>query len=154
MKKQEKKTLLNGPGLSPIKEFCQEQLTIKNWIKKNLFKNKTQETIKKRKKILNDFCVFYFIFCWIFIGTVSSIDTCLTVKLRDVLNFHEINPMARMILANDGWEVARFIGLKVFGTILVLGITVLIFLKNKFYGLLIITGLAIFQTFLLLYLLL
>jgi hypothetical protein len=71
-----------------------------------------------------------------------------------VLDFHEKNPIARMILAYDGWEVARFIGLKVFGTILVLGINVLIFLKSKFYGLLIITSLALFQTFLLLYLLL
>lgn len=87
-------------------------------------------------------------------GGVGSIDTGLTVHLRDVLEHTEQNPVARLILASDGWEVSRFIGLKMFGTILVLGIVTYLFKRNAKCGLTVVFTIATFQAFLLLYLLL
>lgn len=57
-----------------------------------------------------------------------------------------------MILASDGWEVSRFVGLKMFGTILVLGIVICLFKRDAKHGLVIIGTLAIFQALLLFYL--
>lgn len=85
-------------------------------------------------------------------GGVGAIDTELTVRLRDGLEENEKNPIARMILASDGWEVSRFIGLKMFGTILVLGIVICLFKRDAKRGLIIVGSLAVFQAFLLLYL--
>ena len=92
-------------------------------------------------------------FCWIFIGAVGALDTHLTVKLRDGLKENEQNPIARMILSFDGWDVSRFIGVKMFGTILVLGFLIWIFRKHKKYGLIFVVSLAVFQAMLLFYLL-
>lgn len=102
----------------------------------------------------NKFCIFMFSFCWIFVGAVGAIDTGLTVHLREGLKDHEQNPVARMILASDGWEVSRFVGLKMFGTILVLGIVIWIFKRSIKHGLIVVVTLAMFQALLLLYLLL
>lgn len=85
---------------------------------------------------------------------MGAIDTGLTVHLRDGLKENERNPVARMILASDGWEVSRFIGLKMFGTILVLGIVICLFKRDAKHGLIVIGTLAAFQALLLLYLLL
>jgi len=86
------------------------------------------------------------------VGGVGAIDTELTVRLRDGLEENEKNPIARMILASDGWEVSRFVGLKMFGTILVLGIVICLFKRDAKHGLIIVCSLAAFQAFLLLYL--
>jgi hypothetical protein len=96
----------------------------------------------------------FFVFCWLFIGAVSSIDTSLTVQFSEGLKYSEENPIARMILANDGWKVARFVGLKMFGTICVLGILICLFKRNYNQGLVITITLALFQALLLTYLLL
>lgn len=107
-----------------------------------------------RKRIGNNICVAIFYICWIFVGAVGAIDTGLTVHLRTLLIETEKNPVARMILEFDDWEVSRFIGLKMFGTILVLGFVVHIFKRNTKNGLVVIGSLAIFQALLLFYLLL
>lgn len=114
---------------------------------------KSIKNCQKIKKNLDSLAVYFFIFCWILIAFVGAVDTSLTVKLREGLYVHEKNPIARWILSFDGWEVARFIGLKMFGTIAVLGITICIFVQNKIKGLLVISGIASFQLFLLFYLL-
>jgi len=88
------------------------------------------------------------------VGIVGAIDTGLTVSLRDGLKDNERNPIARYILSYDNWEVSRFIGLKMFGTILVLGIVICLFKRNAKRGLIIVSSLAIFQALLLFYLLL
>lgn len=103
---------------------------------------------------MNNFWLFVFVFCWIFIGGVGAIDACLTVLLQEHLCDLEQNPIARMILINDGWNVSKFIGMKMFGTILVLGILICLFKKDTRYGLVVVSALALFQASLLMYLLL
>lgn len=117
---------------------------------KSLMTNQIRKNSKKT--ILNNIRIAVFSICWIFVGTVGAIDTGLTVYLRDGLKENEQNPIARIILANDDWDVSRFIGLKMFGTILVLGTVICIYFKNTNYGLIIIVSLFIFQGLLLIYL--
>jgi hypothetical protein len=92
---------------------------------------------------------FVFSFCWIFVGGVGAIDTWLAVHLRDGLKDNERNPIARLILESNNWEVSHFIGLKMFGTILVLGIVACLFKRDAKYGLVIIGALSIIQAILL-----
>lgn len=111
-----------------------------------------QEFGTKSNKKCTNFNVILFSICWLFIGAVGSLDTHLTVKLRDGLIENEINPVARMILSVDDWDVSLFVGIKMFSTIIVLGILVW-FQKHTKYGSIIIVPLAIFQLLLLFYLL-
>jgi hypothetical protein len=67
---------------------------------------------------------------------------------------HEQNPVARMIMAEDGWKVSRFVGIKMFGTILVLGILMWLYHIRRQHALIIGFTLALFQGLLLMYLLL
>lgn len=87
------------------------------------------------------------------IAFVSSFDTYLTVHLKDSLKENEQNPIARLIMTADNWNVSMFIGLKMFGTIFSLGILVAIFCCHKRCAFSTIFSIAIFQTLLLLYLL-
>lgn len=64
----------------------------------------------------------------------------------------EENPIARLILDADHWDVSRFIGIKMFCTILVLGICVAIYSKHKKAAVTVAAGLAVFQAYLLIYL--
>lgn len=95
----------------------------------------------------------YFYLCWLFIGAVSSLDVYLTIKFSDNLPEHELNPIARLILKMDDWEVSRFVAIKVFLTILVLGILRWILYISKKYAFTIITAITICQAILLAYLL-
>jgi hypothetical protein len=101
---------------------------------------------------LSDYFSTIFIICWIFIGIVSSIDTVLTVKLQGVMKEMEENPVARFILDADQWDISRFIGIKMFCTILVLGICFAIYSKHKKAAVTVAAGLAAFQAYLLIYL--
>ena len=85
---------------------------------------------------------------------VSSIDTGLTVHFRETLLQLEQNPIARNILSSDEWKISLFITLKMFCTILALGILVHVFKKDAKSGLLVACSLAAFQAALLMYLLL
>jgi hypothetical protein len=64
----------------------------------------------------------------IFISLVASYDSYLAVKLRDTLYGAELNPFGKLLIRMDNGDVALFMGLKMLGTISVLGI--LLFLYN------------------------
>ena len=113
--------------------------------KQNKMMLKNQATSVKNK-------IFVF-FCF-FVAFVSSIDTSLTVHTQKSLKDLEINPIARFILERDGWESGNFVGIKMFATITVLGILILIYKKNVLWGLIISFVLAILQGLLLIFLLL
>lgn len=115
--------------------------------------NQLKESQKSKLMTKNNVHSLIFTMCWIFIGGVGAIDTFLTIKLSEGLIHNEQNPIARFILQSDNWDVSKFIGLKMFGTILVLGIVVCIFKRHSNYGLMIVSGIATFQALLLLYLL-
>lgn len=79
-------------------------------------------------------------------------DTYLTVYLQFILQESEQNPIACFILDMTNWNVSLFIGIKMFGTILVLGTLALLFLWKKKWGMTAAYAIAIFQTGLLFYL--
>ena len=59
---------------------------------------------------------------WVFIGLVGSLDTFLTVKYRVVLPALEQNPMGNLLIRVDGQDVSLFVGCKMAGTIVALGL--------------------------------
>jgi len=87
-----------------------------------------------------------------FIGLVSAFDTYLTVKFQECLAFHEVNPLAVMLLRLDGWDPSLLIGLKFLGSVLALGFLAALHLHNRRLGLMVTSGLASFQLWLLGYL--
>jgi hypothetical protein len=104
----------------------------------------------------------YFYACWLFIGFVASLDVYLTIRFSDNLPQYELNPIARMILKLEDWTIhedgdkmgiSRFVAVKVFMTILVLGIIRWILYLNKRYAMTIITCVALCQALLLFFLL-
>lgn len=96
-------------------------------------------------------CIWFYL-CWLFIGFVSSVDVYLTIKYSDNLPEYELNPIARFILHCDEWDVSRFVAIKVFMTILVLGIVRWILYLNPKYAFTIINALALCQAILLTFL--
>jgi len=89
---------------------------------------------------------------WMFIGLVSAFDTYLTVKFQECLMFHEVNPLAVMLLRLDGWDPSLLIGLKFLGSIVALGFLAVLHLYDRRLGLMVTSGLASFQLWLLGYL--
>lgn len=65
----------------------------------------------------------------------------------------EHNPIARWIMIADNCDVSIFVGIKMFTTILVLGILAIIYSRSKYYGLKYVSILSLFQFAVLLYLL-
>ncbi len=59
---------------------------------------------------------------WLFIGLVGALDTYLTVKYRRSMPQVEENPVGIMLMRWDGGDVSLFVGVKVAGIILVLGV--------------------------------
>lgn len=104
------------------------------------------------KKLSNKTKCIWFYLCWLFIGFVGSVDIYLTIKYSENLPDYELNPIARYILHIDEWDVSRFVAIKVFMTILVLGIVRWILYLNQKYALVIINAIALGQLILLLFL--
>src|SRR5262249_60731615 len=59
---------------------------------------------------------------WVFIGLVGGVDTFLTVKYRVVMPAVEQNPVGNFLIRLDGQDVSMFVGCKMAGTILALGL--------------------------------
>jgi hypothetical protein len=59
---------------------------------------------------------------WVFIGLVGAVDTYLTVKYRAVMPAVEENPVGKWLMRLDGQDVSLFVGCKMGGTILALGV--------------------------------
>lgn len=89
-----------------------------------------------------------FIILWVWIGFVSSFDTYWTVRLRDEMFHEEQNPIAREIMKIDDWDISLFIGLKMFFTILVLGLLGFLQISNKKLAFTAIFAICLFQTIL------
>ena len=76
---------------------------------------------------INKYPLSTWIFCtmWFLIGYISSYDVYLSILHGDVLYDIEENPMAKYIIADQGF--AYFIFFKMFGTISALGIIILLY---------------------------
>lgn len=68
---------------------------------------------------------------WLFIGLVAAYDVYLSIKYQEMLRFTEMNPVGQWLLALDGGNVAIFMGCKVVGTLLVLGILQLMYFFRR-----------------------
>jgi hypothetical protein len=68
---------------------------------------------------------------WLFIGLVGALDTYLTVKFRVVIPHMEQNPLGKLLLRLDGGDVSLFVGCKVAGMIIALGLLVAILTRAR-----------------------
>ena len=89
----------------------------------------------------------------LFISIVSCLDIYLTIRFNENLEEYERNPIARIMLEADEWEVSRFVAIKCFLTILVLKILIGMFHLTKKHALWVVGGVTICQAMLLAYLL-
>ena len=89
---------------------------------------------------------------WLFIGLIAAYDVYLAIKYQEILRFTEMNPVGQWLLALDGGNVAIFMGCKVVGTMLVLGILQLMYFVRRRLALFVASILAALQAALGLYL--
>jgi hypothetical protein len=87
---------------------------------------------------------------WLFVLFVSVFDSLLTIRLEDEMMRSELNPMGRALLYLDSGEVGYLIAAKGVGTILAASIVLTIFWRRPSLGVMVVTGLACFQLWLLL----
>lgn len=89
---------------------------------------------------------------WLFVIFVSVFDSLLTIRLHDQMMHSELNPMGRALLYLDSGGVGYLIAVKGLGTILAASIVLVLFWRRPHWGQAVVTGLAIFQLGLLLFL--
>jgi hypothetical protein len=89
---------------------------------------------------------------WLFVIFVSVFDSLLTIRLHDQMMHSELNPMGRALLYLDSGGVGYLIAVKGVGTILAASIVLVLFWRRPNWGQAVVTGLAIFQLGLLLFL--
>lgn len=94
----------------------------------------------------------FFYILWLWVAFVSSFDNYLVVKFRADMPHEEQNPIARLIMHANDWDVSCFVGIKMFTTILVLGFLSIIYSRSKYYGLNYVFILSLFQAVLFYYL--
>ena len=70
---------------------------------------------------------FAFAQLWVFIGVASAIDLYISIKTREYLYEMEMNPIGRFLIAADDGDVALFMGVKCAGTVIALGILILLY---------------------------
>ena len=95
---------------------------------------------------------FCFAALWLAIGFISAIDLYWAVKNQHVMLENEENPVGRYLIRLDDGSVALFMGVKMAGTILSLGVLVFLYHYKKLYAWLSIISLTVAQFFLLHYL--
>jgi hypothetical protein len=114
---------------------------------------KTVIQTAKRKVITKNEKINWLLYglLWLWIGFVSSVDSYLVIRYQNSMGDHEQNPIARWIMSEDGWDVSRFIGMKMFLTITILGFLLTLYSHHKKIGYTVMLALAVFQTALLWY---
>ncbi|MAZ56614.1 hypothetical protein CL653_02385 [bacterium] len=94
----------------------------------------------------------YFGVMWLAIGFISAIDLYWAVKNQDLMLEMEENPIGRWLLLKDDGDVALFMGVKMAGTTLALGLLICLYHYKKLYAWLSIISLTVAQFLLLHYL--
>lgn len=89
---------------------------------------------------------------WITIAAVSSIDIYWSVRLHESLSELELNPLGQLIMEADNENIALFMGLKTFGTFLVLSFLIIFYRVNRKLSWGVIIGVFLFQVWLLFFL--
>lgn len=133
-------------GLPPTDQKNHENQTI----------NAQQEKSKpasEQRKFLSSLLIALFGVMWFWIGSVSALDTYFIVKFRSTLHETEENPVGRLLLELDGWDVSLFVGTKMLGTIMVLGVLALLYGWDRRFAFTITGVLCVMQGLLLFYIL-
>ena len=94
----------------------------------------------------------YFTVMWLAIGWISAIDLYWAIKNQHIMLNNEENPIGRYLIGLDDGSVALFMGLKMAGTILALGLLIVLYHYKKLYAWLSIISLTVAQFLLLHYL--
>lgn len=89
---------------------------------------------------------------WLMIAAVSSIDIYWSVRLHESLAESELNPLGQIIMNVDNTNIALFMGLKTFGTFLVLGFLAIFYKMRRRMAWGVISGVFLFQMWLLFFL--
>ena len=71
--------------------------------------------------------VFVFAQLWVFIGMASAVDVYVSIKTQEYLYEMEMNPIGRFLIEADKGDIALFMGTKVAGTVVALGILILLY---------------------------
>jgi hypothetical protein len=95
---------------------------------------------------------FLFRLLWLFIIAVSMYDAYLVLKLRDVINTTERNPLGLALLELAGGNVWLFLLAKVSGTVLACMLLLVLFKNDRKVGLVVASVIAVLQFALLLFL--
>ena len=88
---------------------------------------------------------FAFAQLWVFIGVVSAVDLYISIKTREYLYEMEMNPIGRFLIEADDGDVALFMGIKCAGTVIALGIMILLYHFKRRWAWYSIYSLAIMQ---------
>jgi hypothetical protein len=91
-------------------------------------------------------------FMWLMIAMVSSVDIYWSVRLHESLAESELNPLGQIIMHADSANIALFMGLKTFGTFLVLGFLTIFYKMKRRMAWGVIVGVFLFQMWLLFFL--
>ena len=94
----------------------------------------------------------WFPLCFVLIAAVSVYDMYLTVRFRDQMIYMEQNPFGRWLMVNCDGSVELFLELKLYGTLLVLLLLLLMHLRKSHITLPVTSSVASAQSVLLTYL--
>ena len=89
---------------------------------------------------------------WITIAAVSSVDIYWSVRLHEDLSELELNPLGQLIMEADNEKIALFMGLKTFGTFLVLAFLIIFYRIRRKMAWAATIGVFLFQVWLLFFL--
>ena len=95
---------------------------------------------------------YYFSILWLAIGLISSIDLYWAIKNQCTIAQNEENPIGQYLIQLDQGGVALFMGVKMAGTILALGILIFLYHWRQRYAWVAIISLSLAQFWLLHYL--
>jgi hypothetical protein len=95
---------------------------------------------------------YYYGIMWLAIGIISSVDVYWSIVNQDMMMELEENPIGRYLIEKDDGSIALFMCIKVAGTIIALGVLVVLYHWKRKYAWPIIIVLTIAQFWLLNYL--
>lgn len=88
---------------------------------------------------------YLYSFLWLVILFVSSVDIYWSIKVQDQLLKNELNPIGRSLIIMDDGDVALFMAVKSFGTMLALAFLILLHIYYRRLSFVVCGGLFIFM---------
>jgi len=94
---------------------------------------------------------YYYGIMWLVIGVISSVDLYWSIVYQNYLYDIELNPLGRLLIAMENGGVALFMAVKMLGTIVALGVLVVLYHWKKEYAWPVMTVMFVLQFILLVY---